>query len=632
MKLRFNMRQEVFFISLILFLVMIIIITGLITSAVYNTNYDRAINHLKSINYQNERSINRYFSEQGQQIALLSQDQDILQASDDSKIQERVKEKLLVFENYHSNLNDAYVGYENGLMLINDWDLPKDYDPRERPWYQVAIESTPEVTIAFPFMDAQSDVWLISQSIALYNQGDFVGVLSIDAELDTINTLIIDNISYNHQQTFILTSDGQFLIHPSSDLLLTYYENFKTSIQTSSGIINETYNQEKVIGFYHKIEDMDLYIVTTTHLEDITRPMMKRLYLYVGIGFIFSAIVGIILVVIFDKRFVKALSMLSQNIESITKGKASISLDKKLYNYEIIEIANRIESLAERSLQKKANELTAIIESTSDGILVADNDFNVLYANSNFLKQLGLKEFIFTSLDDPLFLEHIKNILVDYDLTLFSEEKSNGKDILRLKNNLVYEKSISPLMENKEIVGWLWNFRDITEQYNNLETLSTQASTDELTGLFNRREFFIKANQVLKEHTDLSLLVIDIDFFKKINDQYGHLAGDYALKSMAELLTGTFRKSDLIARIGGEEFIVLLDIKKKEKVYELAEKLRVNTEDHYFMYENQMIQFTISIGIASYQNQDTIESIYKRADDACYISKDKGRNQTTLLE
>ncbi|OYV80162.1 MAG: hypothetical protein B7Z65_02225 [Ferrovum sp. 21-44-67] len=164
--------------------------------------------------------------------------------------------------------------------------------------------------------------------------------------------------------------------------------------------------------------------------------------------------------------------------------------------------------------------------------------------------------------------------------------------------------------------------------------LITQANTDYLTGLLNRQAFFNVAEKVFslqtRKKSSLSLLYIDIDFFKNINDSYGHTTGDNALIVFANLLTQTMRKSDFITRLGGEEFAVLMFDTPPEMALVVAERFRKDLESLNFNDENNnSIKMTASIGVyGEKQTQHSaLEYFVERADSALMEAKRKGRNR-----
>ncbi|WML34242.1 diguanylate cyclase [Clostridium sp. OS1-26] len=163
--------------------------------------------------------------------------------------------------------------------------------------------------------------------------------------------------------------------------------------------------------------------------------------------------------------------------------------------------------------------------------------------------------------------------------------------------------------------------------------LKQESTKDFLTGLNNVREFDKLLNKfsaiAIEKNEDLSLLMIDIDFFKSVNDTFGHASGDMVLKQLSHILINSCRSFDIISRKGGEEFTVILLDCNYERAIELAEKIRKTVEDHYFIIDkNKIIKITISIGASSYPNRtNNLNDLLYEADNALYFAKRNGRNQ-----
>jgi diguanylate cyclase (GGDEF)-like protein len=162
-----------------------------------------------------------------------------------------------------------------------------------------------------------------------------------------------------------------------------------------------------------------------------------------------------------------------------------------------------------------------------------------------------------------------------------------------------------------------------------------QASTDALTQLLNRRGFLTYAESEVQRVeryriSNLSLLMLDIDHFKVINDTYGHAAGDAVLVSLADCLQQRQRASDRTARVGGEEFVVLLPETAYQNALLLAEQLRQKVEDLPVTIEGvaSPIRFTVSIGASHYvQGEGSVDGMLTRADKGLYVAKKEGRNR-----
>ncbi len=171
----------------------------------------------------------------------------------------------------------------------------------------------------------------------------------------------------------------------------------------------------------------------------------------------------------------------------------------------------------------------------------------------------------------------------------------------------------------------------------NFDQLRELASKDSLTGLWNARAFYDLSNKMIqlgqRDASPYCTLFIDLDHFKSINDQYGHEMGDVVLRAMANCIAGNIRDSDILGRIGGEEFVVFLPHTDTQGALQLAEKLRQSAESmtHAFTQDIQRA-VTLSIGVAQNSASDqSIADIQKRADMAMYDAKKQGRNRVALM-
>ncbi|MEI7848234.1 MAG: diguanylate cyclase [Chloroflexota bacterium] len=167
-----------------------------------------------------------------------------------------------------------------------------------------------------------------------------------------------------------------------------------------------------------------------------------------------------------------------------------------------------------------------------------------------------------------------------------------------------------------------------------LENLSM---TDFLTNLFNRRYFMLRGTEAIKlvsrNEEPLALLMLDIDWFKKVNDNYGHEIGDLALQHVAAVLKSSLREIDILARMGGEEFAVLLPNTAQNEAVALAERVRKLMQDSPFETTGKALSITVSIGAAVFENgMLDIYSLLRNADMALYEAKRSGRNRVVLFQ
>jgi diguanylate cyclase (GGDEF)-like protein len=165
----------------------------------------------------------------------------------------------------------------------------------------------------------------------------------------------------------------------------------------------------------------------------------------------------------------------------------------------------------------------------------------------------------------------------------------------------------------------------------NIKKLENAALSDPLTQCYNRRALNTSLDRdVAKAErygTDISVIMFDIDYFKKINDTYGHKTGDEVLHSFSKIIKATIRNSDYLARYGGEEFVLVLPETKLDKALELAERLRKITENLEFKFDEKIIKVTTSAGVASYKKGQNKEGLIQKADELLYAAKKQGRNR-----
>lgn len=228
--------------------------------------------------------------------------------------------------------------------------------------------------------------------------------------------------------------------------------------------------------------------------------------------------------------------------------------------------------------------------------------------------------------------EHAR-VLIE-DETIYHKLKQFHKNFHNLisicqdyKNSKMYMEMYFLIKEIE--ANSLWLSKEIG--YINTKLISIEFSKDFLTGLLNRRAL----NEIFKKHLEISeltgqpisLIITDIDFFKRINDVYGHLAGDAALQYFANVIKNNLRKSDYVFRIGGEEFLILLPNTYLEEAAKIAENLRQKLEESPLEYENKQINLTASFGVAQLKDHRHLNELIKEADDKLYIAKKEGRNR-----
>ncbi len=220
------------------------------------------------------------------------------------------------------------------------------------------------------------------------------------------------------------------------------------------------------------------------------------------------------------------------------------------------------------------------------------------------------------------------NSLISMPL-IFRGEVTGVLNLARIYPYRFYKKDLKML----EIIGS--QVASIIENIKLLNRLENMAYTDGLTALFNYRYFIRELEKEIKRarryNYEISLIMIDIDDFKRVNDIFGHDIGNVVLKKLSEILSSTIRDIDIIARYGGEEFVILLPNTKKENAKILAERLRRKVKERFEMDSQSLPMITITLGISSFpQDGDTGEDLIKKADIALYNGKKIGKNIVIL--
>lgn len=211
-------------------------------------------------------------------------------------------------------------------------------------------------------------------------------------------------------------------------------------------------------------------------------------------------------------------------------------------------------------------------------------------------------------------------------------------EVIRNQQKKCLHFTMVPIIQKNKPVGKIFIFQDITEQTAVLEKLHNMAAIDSLTEIYNRRKLMEEAEKefyrTYRYGTNLSALMVDIDLFKNVNDTYGHLAGDKVIKSIAQECKQRLRKSDIIGRYGGEEFLLLLVQTNLQEALSVAEDIRNLIETTGIEFEDQIIHVQVSIGAAStssHSEKITLYDLINESDKALYHAKNTGRNRVCTI-
>lgn len=269
-----------------------------------------------------------------------------------------------------------------------------------------------------------------------------------------------------------------------------------------------------------------------------------------------------------------------------------------------------------------------IFENMSTGVLILDREDRIIDFNPalhsvfpNVTRKMVGASVYQTFPDDPLLLNLVRGAETGRIELRFDDEE--GVSYYRANSTNIRDR-------RNQVIGKIVNFYEYTNEKRLLEELERLAAHDGLTGVYNRQQFMNLAEKEVKRHDryggNLSMIMLDLDQFKKINDTYGHGAGDKTLQVVADIFSKMIRQSDILARIGGEEFILLLPETSIEAAQSLAERLRNALGSKVISFDDQTFSVGASFGVSG-MNSDTnldLHDLYKLADRALYRAKDMG--------
>jgi diguanylate cyclase (GGDEF)-like protein len=283
--------------------------------------------------------------------------------------------------------------------------------------------------------------------------------------------------------------------------------------------------------------------------------------------------------------------------------------------------------------------LSATLESTGEGILASD-DSHVLAFNKRFLEMWRLEPDAMRSFETVRRHISAKTALsgmVSDANEAFAGATGETIDVLELDDGRVFERSSRPQVIGDKMIGRVWSFRDVTAQRRAEAALRTSeakmrdlAIRDGLTGLFNRRHVLEQLHDTIHRSLEagerLCVVMCDLDYFKKINDERGHLVGDAVLRDFASQLTQRLRASDLVGRYGGEEFLIVLRAANVDAAHRILDKLRAGFRDRDF---GDLPRYSFSAGIAELGSDGgDVVGLLGRADERLYEAKRLGRDRT----
>lgn len=298
----------------------------------------------------------------------------------------------------------------------------------------------------------------------------------------------------------------------------------------------------------------------------------------------------------------------------------------------VSDVTNIIEA------EEKIKLLAQAVEQMDELVKITDVEGNMIYVNNALIAKTGYKEIELLHQNPRIFKsgKHPKSFYKNMWDTILAKKIYRNVIINKKKDGTLYyeDQTISPILDkNDNIIYFVATSKDVSSQIELEKKLKLMATTDALTGIYNRfkmnEEIDMEIKKAKRNKKSFALIMFDIDFFKSINDTYGHDVGDRVLEELADIVRHSIRQTDTFARWGGEEFLILVRNDDAASVFYLAEKIRKKVENTLFADKTTI---TISLGISIYTKNKTKQTLLKEADEALYKAKALGRNKTVVFQ
>lgn len=465
-RVKWTIQREMFLLSFLMLTILSLMLTSIFLNQLFDNNMLAASNSLEECNSKLVTYAEGMFHENRTVLKLLARDETILNGAEGDTSDVLDIYELVVRNN--DNITYAYSGYENGKLIIDNYDVPDVFDSRERPWYQAAVRS--EDVTSLVYKDAVSGEWLFSQCMRLLDkQGYLRGVVSLDCSNEMISRQLSIRYQYKSQRSFILNSAGEVIIHPDGKMInvpMTEYlerKQWNDIFQGSSNYAEYVLRDTKYIAYFERIPNTNYIAATSIDRAEITRPIIKSIVYFFCVTVCISVILGIVLSKLMTYRFARPIMALGTRIQNIALG-----------------------------IPDEAQEL-------------------------NF----------------------------------------SNREINRIK------ESIECIVE------------DIARREKLQKTAEYMSYHDSMTGIYNRR-YFDEVMKRMDEQDSYPLCIIccDINGLKLVNDVFGHSVGDQLICRVAECLKKSCRDTDVLVRMGGDEFIIIMPDASEKDVKRIIPRIQ----------------------------------------------------------
>jgi len=357
-----SIKREIFQSSALLAL-LVVAVFGLVLSIVlYAVESSKARAVMKGSNHAVVLFLEGYLTEISKTMAVLDENREIPEAMTlGENARQRIRDEYRAFSKVSSSIAYIYSGYENGLLLINDYTPPEGYVPSARPWYQAAMASKPEMAIGLPYQDINSKEWLISASKAMKGaDGKYGGVIAIDSSIDQLAHLIAQHDEYVTEFSFVMDKSGKIILHPDPAMLGQSLPQIEEVVaEGASGNFSYDIDHGERWAYFSRVGSTGWTMVTSIDKNEVLRPTKLKVLFLIGLTGLIAVLLGLVQSVVLGKRLSRPLVELDKKIKATISGDEP-DIDEYVYpNNEIGIMAQEIGQLAEKELNAKTRALQA---------------------------------------------------------------------------------------------------------------------------------------------------------------------------------------------------------------------------------------------------------------------------------
>lgn len=573
----------------------------------------------------------------------------------DNRLFGRIKSQLIDISGLDKNIALSYIAVSEANDLItSDYDgvaIP-DYDLNNREWYTSILEEG-DTTVTAPYLDLVTGQITVTIAAPLTDQEKVLGVFALDIMIEDLRKMMLDHKIGKSGYAVLAYNDGRILYHPDYNIKDVVYvkdivgDKSEELLSGKSGITNCVYKGKEKFAAHLPIKNTNLIVFTIISKEEVYSQLnsflLTNLLILVGI-----LALSYIMIAALRNLISAPVINISREIESYSKNKKEICLpgeyldredelgvlsrglalmvqeisnyvvETEYKNQELIRVKEKISM--ERSLFKTT------IHSLADGVIATD-EFGIIRIMNNVAEDLTEwpVEQAYGKGIAEVFRIKINGIKLSdlYDEVYMLGHVFRAEDILLTKRTgeeLLIEGNVAPIKDEEgNISGAVIVFRDFTEKKQKQEQILYLSYHDQLTGLYNRRFFEEELERLdTEENLPLSIAMVDVNGLKLTNDAFGHMTGDKLLIRVAKILSTECRKTDVVARIGGDEFVIILPKTTDTETGKIVSRI------YKAIAREKMDNIIISISIGydtKIRSDERIENVMNKAEEQMYMKK-----------